>query len=215
MTDFYKKNTSFDFIICLQKFINYLHYIIPFVLYKCSTTNQEKGYIMRCNTVSAVNYSSLGKRNFAFKGINDIDPSKTTSETYYNEFEYGRNRIVNQFFNNQGKLLKKETKYILKGCPQQFPNMLDEYTYYDNGKYKTISHEKNNGYSLYDRQYYEYYENGSKKIVKDEKHTIDDMISNHREYNKLGDIIKDITEKWNYLKGMSIINNITKKVRHA
>ena len=170
---------------------------------------------MRCNTVSAVNYSSLGKRNFAFKGVNDVDPSRTTSETYYNEFEYGRNRIVNQFFNDQGKLLRKETKYVLKGSPCEFPNTLEQYTYFNNGNVKTKSYENNKHHSFYDKSYYEYFENGNMKIVKDKKYTLDDTVNNYREYNRMGNLVKDVTEKWNFFRGTSIIDNITKKIRHV
>ena len=31
----------------------------------------------------------------------------------------------------------------------------------------------------------------------------------------MGNLVKDVTEKWNFFRGTSIIDNITKKIRHV
>lgn len=142
---------------------------MPFVLYKCSTTNQEKGYIMRCNTVSAVNYSSLGKRNFAFKGVNDVDDSKTKVIREDNGLMYANaGKVVTTQYNSNGQMLSETVDPWRNYCTPKH----QEWRYYESGHLK--SHRIDNYY------YAEFYENGDtfKELSHDTKGAIHESIFN-------------------------------------
>lgn len=156
---------------------------MPFVLYKCSTTNQEKGYIMRCNTVSAVNYSSLGKSNFAFKGVNDVDPSKSECYTIDKSTMYcpdGAN--YSKKYNSYGDILFNNVNVI--GGRGFDRGRCEYWTYYDDRTLK--SHLEKQSYDSDAYVYREYRHDGSlyKKVCNNQDFVYEDIYNDGKNIGK-------------------------------
>ena len=134
---------------------------------------------MKCNIINSLNVTPV------FQGRNDVDSSKTKSNSFYNQgsqrtsyFEKRYNEYGQQLFDTQG--------YIRYGAKE--PDITKKWTYYENGRLRseTIEHGmqhmnyKITRYSIngelesiykYDgwQNIKEIVENGIKKIFKDGK----------------------------------------------
>ena len=83
---------------------------------------------MRCINVSFFN----------FKGINDIDPSKTKEKSKdVSLCGCDRQKLGRSFFNDRNQLLRQDIWYMERGNTYFQPHYRELYTYFDNGLSKT------------------------------------------------------------------------------
>ncbi len=172
---------------------------------------------MKCNIISAVNSNCLRKRNLdlAFKGVNDIDPSKTIISTRdCSLFECNQKQVFYRKYNSNGQLLNETTKLFIRGCEQQIPKSSLSYTYFDNGKVRSETEKKNEDY--FHKK--EYFEDGHLKKETEHKSDSSKIVKKILEYKKIAkDNYKRIVDSeetyFFYNEVREFIDNITGKIR--